>query len=126
MAVVCDFIWKPETFSNINKKRNKNFDGFETQSNLFKNNKKFKSIKNYDLGINFIQQEYSGGNQFTSKAIIRGDTAVLSRGKWPENCVNGRISFDSGEKFFYIVSRSSDKKLILDGFPQSGTSSYSI
>jgi hypothetical protein len=126
MTVVCDFIWKPETFFNINKKRNKNIDDFKTQSNLSTNDKKFKSIKNYDLGINFIQQEYSDVNQFTSEAIIKGDTAVLSRGKWPKNCLNGRISFDSGKKFFYIVSRPSDKKLILDGFPQSGTFGYAI
>jgi hypothetical protein len=126
MTAVCDFIWKPERFSNINKKRNKNIDGFDTQSNMFTNNKKFQSIKNYDLGINFIQQEYSDVNQFTSEATLSGDTAVLSRGKWPDNCVNGRISFDSGKKFFYIVSRESEKKIILDGFPLSGMFSYTI
>jgi hypothetical protein len=126
MTVVCDFIWKPETFSNFNKKRNKNIDGFETQSNKFINNKKFQSIKNYDLGINFTQQEYSDVNQFTSEADISGDRAVLSRGKWPENCANGRISFDAGKKFFYIVCRESEKKIILDGFPPSGIFSYII
>ena len=93
---------------------------------MFADNKKFKSIKTYDLGINFIQQEYTDENQFTSEAIISGDTALLTKGKWPENCVNGRISFDSGKKFFYILSRQSEKKLILDGFPQNGTFSYII
>ncbi len=126
MTAVCDFIWKLETMSDIDKKINNDTDRFEISSNLLTDSEKFKSVKNYDLGINFTQQEYSDINQFTSEAVISGDTAVLSRGKWPDNCANGRITFDVGKKFFYIVSRESEKKIILDGFPPSGMFSYII
>ena len=121
MAVLCDFIGKSENLSNIYKEKHMEVDSFK----LTKNNK-FKAISNYDLGINFVQQEYTENNQFTSEAVVREDTAVLAWGKWPKNCENGRISFDSGKNFFYIISRESDKKLILDGVPRKGKFGYSI
>ncbi len=118
---VCDFIWKSETLSNIDKEKHMEIDGVKS---IYSG--KFISTRNYDLGIKFVQQEYTEDNQFTSEAVISEDNVVLTWGKWPKNCENGRISFDSGKKFFYIVSRESDKKLILNGFPQSGTFKYVI
>ncbi|GEM_PF-2788595 len=126
MTVACDFFWNSEIASNINKNILGNNDNIEIQPNQITEKKKFKSIKNYDLGINFTQQEFSNANQFTSRATLVANTAFLSRGKWPKNCVYGRISFDSGEKFFNIVSCDSENALTLDGFPKSGRYDYII
>jgi hypothetical protein len=126
MTVACDFFWNSEIASNIYKDKHRNNDNFEIQPNRITEKKKFKSIKNYDLGIKFTQQEFSNDNQFTSKATLVANTAVLSRGKWPKNCVNGRVSFDSGKKFFNIVSHESENALTLDGIPKSGRYGYII
>jgi hypothetical protein len=90
-------------------------------SNLGPNN---DSSKTYTTESNYIQQEWTNSNQSTSQATVSGTTVTLSSGTWPTNCVNARISFDSGSTFENITSRDSGTQITLDSAGTNATSDY--
>jgi hypothetical protein len=98
------------------------------------------SDKNYDTESNFLQQEWdktkNGLGGITSQATVTGTTVTIAtdtapNGKFPTNCENSRISFDSGISWFDIENRNSDTNLVLfssdltEGQTYSASTSYS-
>jgi hypothetical protein len=94
------------------------------------------SNKNYDTESNHLQQEWdknkNGFGGTTSQATVASGTTVTitsdtaPNGKFPANCDNGRISFDSGSTWFDISSRDSDTQLTLDTSASNGVFDYVI
>ena len=94
------------------------------------------SDKDYTTEANYLQQEWdknkNGFGGTTSQATVASGTTVTitsdtsPNGKFPANCANGRISFDSGTTWFNIASRDSDTQLTLDSSATNGTFDYII
>jgi hypothetical protein len=94
------------------------------------------SDKDYTTEANYLQQEWdktkNGFGGITSQATVASGTVVTitadtaPNGKFPSNCVNGRISFDAGSTWFDISARNSDTQLTLDSAATNGTFDYII
>ncbi len=94
------------------------------------------SDKDYATEANYIQQEWdktkNGLGGITSQATVASGTVVTitsdtaPNGKFPSNCVNGRISFDAGSTWFNISARDSDTQLTLNSVATNGTFDYII